>query len=60
MRAGEAGSVKVQGFATALPFIVRHADGDSLHVELQLSEPLSGKYRQWMNDQVKTELARAS
>jgi methyl-accepting chemotaxis protein len=60
MRAGETGSLKVQGLAAALPFIVRDANGDSLHVELQLSAPLSDSYRLWMNDHVKAGLARAS
>jgi methyl-accepting chemotaxis protein len=60
MRAGEAGSLKVEGFAPVLPFVVRYADGANLHVELQLSEPLSVSYRQWMQDHVESELARAS
>jgi methyl-accepting chemotaxis protein len=60
MRVGEAGSVRIDSFATALPFIVRDANDDSLHVELQLSQPLSIRYRQWMNEQVKSELLEAS
>jgi len=57
---GEAGTLKVQGFATALPFIVRGKKGDSLHVELELPEPLSVSYRQWMNRLVKSDLSLAS
>jgi hypothetical protein len=44
MRLGESGSLKVEGFASALPFIVRAKKTDSLHVELELSEPLSVLY----------------
>jgi hypothetical protein len=50
----------VQGFETALPFVVRGKDDDSLRVEFELPEPLSASYRQWMNDRVKSDLARAS
>jgi hypothetical protein len=60
MPRGETGVLKVLGFETALPFAVRGKDGDSLRVEFQLPEPLSASYRQWMNDRVKSELARAS
>jgi methyl-accepting chemotaxis protein len=60
MTPGEVGALKVQGFETALPFAVRGNDGDSLRVEFQLPEPLSASYRQWMNDRVKSEVARAS
>jgi methyl-accepting chemotaxis protein len=60
MQPGETGELKVQGFGTALPFVVRGKRADNLHVELQLLEPLSASYRQWMNDRVKTDLARAS
>jgi methyl-accepting chemotaxis protein len=60
MRAGDIGSVRIDGFATALPFIVREANDISLHVELQLSPPLSIEYRRWMNEQVKSELVEAS
>jgi methyl-accepting chemotaxis protein len=57
---GETGTLKVQGFATALPFIVRGKRDDSLHVEFQLSDSLFASYRQWTNERVKSELARAS
>jgi methyl-accepting chemotaxis protein len=60
MQHGETGTLKVEGFAAALPFVVRGNRGDSLHVELQLPEALSGSYRQWMNGRVKADLARAS
>jgi hypothetical protein len=60
MRLGESGSLKVEGFASALPFIVRAKKADSLHVELELSEPLSVLYRGWMNERFKPDLARAS
>jgi hypothetical protein len=60
MRQGEIGSLKVEGFAAALPFIVRGKSGDSLHVELQLPEAMSVAYRQWMNERVKSDFARAS
>ncbi len=60
MRVGEAGSVRINGFATALPFIVRDANDNSLHVELQLSQPSSIEYRRWMNEQVESELVEAS
>jgi methyl-accepting chemotaxis protein len=60
MRPGETGSVKVQGLSAALPFIVRQANGDNLHVELRLSSALSDEYRLWMDDHVKPGLARAS
>jgi methyl-accepting chemotaxis protein len=57
---GAGGMLKLQGFATALPFIVRDKKGDCLHVEFQLPDPQTVLYRQWMNDQVKPRLARAS
>jgi methyl-accepting chemotaxis protein len=60
MPQGETGTLKVQGFATALPFIVRNKKNDNLHLELQLPEPLSASYRQWMNGRVESNLARAS
>jgi methyl-accepting chemotaxis protein len=60
MARGEIGALKVQGFAAALPFVVRDRRGDSLHVELQMSEPLAISYRQWMNDRFKSALPRAS
>jgi methyl-accepting chemotaxis protein len=60
MRLGESGSLKVEGFASALPFVVRAKRADSLHVELNLSEPLSVLYRGWMNERFKSDLARAS
>jgi methyl-accepting chemotaxis protein len=60
MQLGEIGALKVQGFASTLPFIVRGNRGDCLHVELQLPDAVSGAYRQWMNDRVKSDLARAS
>jgi methyl-accepting chemotaxis protein len=60
MQQGETGTLKVQGFATALPFIVRGKREGSLHVELQLSESLSVSYRRWIDDRVKSDLARAS
>jgi methyl-accepting chemotaxis protein len=60
MGQGEAGTLMVQGFAAELPFIVRGKKEDSLHVELQLSEPLSASYLQWMNGRTKSDLARAS
>jgi methyl-accepting chemotaxis protein len=57
---GETGTLKVQGFAERLPFIVRGNRGDSLHVELQLQEALAVSYRRWMNGRVKSDLAQAS
>jgi methyl-accepting chemotaxis protein len=60
MRAGETGALKIQGFASALPFVVRYADSGNLHVELELSEPLSASYRQWIKQQFESELARVS
>jgi hypothetical protein len=60
MPRGETGTLRVQGFETALPFVVRGKDDDSLRVEFELPEPLSASYRQWMNDRVKSDLARAS
>ncbi len=60
MQQGETGTLKVQGFSTALPFIVRGRRDASLHVELQLSEPLSTAYRRWMEERTRTDLARAS
>jgi methyl-accepting chemotaxis protein len=60
MQPGETGSLKVEGFGSALPFIVRAKKADSLHVELLLSEPVSELYRPWMNERVASNLARAS
>jgi methyl-accepting chemotaxis protein len=60
MALGDAGSLKLEGFSEALPFIVRHASGENLHVQFQLSEPLADAYRKWMNDFLKSDLARAS
>ena len=60
MQQEETGTLKVQGFAAALPFIVRGKNSDRLHVELQLPEPLSVSYRQWLNDRVNSDLARVS
>ena len=60
MQLGDSGSLKVEGFAEALPFIVRHTSTDSLHVEFQLLEPLADAYRKWMDTSSKFDLARAS
>jgi methyl-accepting chemotaxis protein len=60
MTLGDAGTLKLEGFLETLPFIVRHASGEHLHVQFQLSEPLSGAYRKWMNELLKSDLARAS
>jgi methyl-accepting chemotaxis protein len=60
MALGDAGTLKLEGFLETLPFIVRHASGEHLHVQFQLSEPLSDAYRKWMNELLKSDLARAS
>jgi hypothetical protein len=60
MQQEETGTLKVQGIAAALPFIVRDRNSDRLHVELQLPEPLSVSDRQWSNDRVNSDLAHAS
>jgi hypothetical protein len=60
LQQGESGTLAVQGFATRLPFIVRARKDGNLHVELQLTEPLSVSYRQWVQDRFKPDLARAS
>ena len=57
---GAGGMLKLQGFVTPLPFIVHDKKGDCLHVEFQLPDPQTVLYRQWMNDQIKPRLARAS
>jgi len=57
---GEGGTLKVGGFATALPFVVRGKNGDSLHVEFQLSAPLATSYRQWLGSMIESDLVRAS
>jgi methyl-accepting chemotaxis protein len=60
LQQGETGALKVEGFATKLPFVVRGNRGDSLNVELQLPDDVAAAYRQWMNGRVKSDLARAS
>ena len=57
---GEAGSVRLHGFPTPLPYVVRGKNADCLHVEFQLPDALRLSYRQWMKDGVKPDLARAS
>jgi len=60
MRPGEGGFLKLPNVAAALPFIVRDAAGDILHVEFQLSEPLAASYRQWLNVQIKSGSSQAA
>jgi len=57
---GGTGALKVEGFGTRLPFIVRGKSGDGLRVEFQLPEPLSDSYGQWIGNRFNTEQARAS
>jgi methyl-accepting chemotaxis protein len=59
MQLEDTGTIKIEGFAAALPFTVRNVSNDTLHVELRLSEPLSDAYLKWLNDRVKSDSARA-
>lgn len=60
IRPGETGSLRLQGIAAALPFVVRAKGVDRLHVELQLTGASKDSYLQWLNSQIGNAIPRAS
>jgi methyl-accepting chemotaxis protein len=59
MRAGDKGSLRLEGFPSPLPFVVR-AQNEALHVEFELTEALAATFLQWFNQRIATKLVEAS
>jgi methyl-accepting chemotaxis protein len=52
MQAGAIGALQAQGFANALPFVVRFPDASGLHLEFTLEGRLRDEYLSWFNSRV--------
>jgi ABC-type transporter Mla subunit MlaD len=60
MRAGEKGSLRLDGISVAIPFVVRGQQDDALHVKFELNEALGATFLQWFNQRISTRLAKVS
>jgi methyl-accepting chemotaxis protein len=60
MRAGEKGSLRLEGISAPLPFVVRAQHDEVLHAEFELTEALSATFLQWLNQRISTKLAKVS
>jgi methyl-accepting chemotaxis protein len=60
MRAGEKGSLRLDGISAPLPFVVRDQQDEALHVEFELTEALGAILLQWFDQRISTKLAKVS